>query len=97
MLRQLSDADEIVRQQRADAVDQVVGNPRPFDADRFGANMVRHAGSARREDGEIAAALLLEFELRLDALDQTSSLIPRSVVVGLRIASASPASCLSRN
>src|SRR5689334_8076119 len=32
--------------------------------------MMRHAGGARREDGEIAAALSLELELRLDRLPQ---------------------------
>ena len=69
-LRQLADGGEIAGQQGADAVDEVVGNRRPLKADRLGADVMRHAAGARREDREIAAAFLLELELRLDALDQ---------------------------
>ena len=70
MLRQLADGGEIIRQQGADAMDQVVGHARPLLADGLGADVVGHAGGARREDGQVAAAFLLELELRLDRLQQ---------------------------
>src|SRR2546422_11596122 len=50
--------------------DEVVRHARPLDAGRLSPDVMRHPGSARREDGEIAAALLLQLHLRLDALDQ---------------------------
>src|SRR5258708_20339760 len=49
-------------------MDQVVGDPRPLLADRLRAHVVRHARGARRKDGEVGTALLLEAQLRLDAL-----------------------------
>ena len=68
-LRQLADADEILRIQRADAVDQVVADLRPFEADALVADVMPHAGGARREDRQIGAALALQLELvLLDAL-----------------------------
>ena len=70
MLRQLADGREVIRQQRADSVYQIVGHARPLDAGRLGADVVRHAGGARREDGQVRAALLLQLELRLHALYQ---------------------------
>jgi hypothetical protein len=51
-------------------VDEVVADARPFLAHRLAADVVRHARGARREDGEVAAALLLQPELRLHALDE---------------------------
>ena len=62
-LRQLAHADEVLREQRADAVDQVVADLRPFLADREVADVVAHAGGARREDREVGAALALQLEL----------------------------------
>ena len=63
-LRQLAHADEILRIKRAHAVDQVVADARPLRADVRVADMMRHAGGARREDRNVGAALALEFELR---------------------------------
>ena len=70
MLRKLPDGREIVGQQRRDAVDEVVREARPHLAGLLGADVMGHAGGARREDGEIAAAFLLQLELRLHALAQ---------------------------
>ncbi len=70
MLRQLADADEIVGQQRADAVDEVVADARPHFSGLLGADVMGHAGGARREDRQVAAALPLQLQLRLDALPQ---------------------------
>src|SRR6185295_11133465 len=67
---ELTGGGEILRKQRADAMDQIVADGRPLSADRFRADVVRHAGSARREDGEIGPTGLLERELGLDALDE---------------------------
>ena len=70
-LRQLADADEIVRIKGAEAVDEVVRDLRPQRAGGRVADMMGHARCARREDGEIGAALALQFQLRvLDALPQ---------------------------
>src|SRR5262245_62465457 len=44
-------------------MDEVVADLRPFLADREIADVVTHAGGARREDREVGAALTLEFEL----------------------------------
>src|SRR2546422_7207095 len=44
--------------------DEVVRHARPLDAGRLSPDVMRHPGSARREDGEIAAALLLQLHLR---------------------------------
>src|SRR5580704_11043998 len=49
-LRQLTDADEILRIELGQAVDQLVRYLRPFEADAFIADMVGHAGGPRRED-----------------------------------------------
>jgi hypothetical protein len=69
MLRQLGDAGEVVGQERAEAVDQVVADGGPAPARRLGADVVRHAGGAWREDRQVAAAVALELQLRLHALD----------------------------
>src|SRR5258708_19710862 len=63
-LRQLAYADEVVRVKPGEAVDQFVRHLRPFEAHAFVADMVRHAGRARREDRQAGAALALELELR---------------------------------
>ena len=70
MLRQLPDGREVVGEELCDAVDEVVRHPRPHAAGRLGADVMRHAGGARREDRQVAAALPLELELRLHALAQ---------------------------
>src|SRR5712691_9561799 len=62
-LRQLADTDEVVRVKPGEAVDQFVRYLRPFKAHAFVADMVRHAGRARREDRKTGAALALELEL----------------------------------
>ena len=62
-LRQLAHADEIVRIEVADAVDQLVADLRPHQADAGIADVMGHAHRARRKDGQIGAALALEPEL----------------------------------
>jgi hypothetical protein len=64
-LRQLAHADEILRVERADAMDQIVADLRPFQAHALVADVMAHAGSARREDRDIGAALALQLELVL--------------------------------
>src|SRR3979490_3037843 len=67
-LRQLTDADEIVRKQIADAMDAVIGKLRPLLTDLEVADMVSHARSARREQRQRSAPLSLDAELiALDA------------------------------
>src|SRR5258706_1557387 len=48
----------------------MVPHARPLDSGRLRPDVVRHARRARREDGEVAAALFLQLELRLYALHQ---------------------------
>ena len=68
-LRQLADADEVSRVERADAMDQVVADARSMPGSSLRRRVVRHAGRARREDRHVGAALALELELRaLEAL-----------------------------
>ena len=62
-LRKLADADEVLRIERHDPVDQVVADLGPFPADALVADVVAHAGGARREDREVGAALALKLEL----------------------------------
>ena len=64
-LRHLAHADEILRVERHHAGDQIVAYLRPFDAGPLGADVVGHGGGARRKDGEVGAAVALEFELGL--------------------------------
>lgn len=56
-LRELADAGETIRVQRDDAGDEVVAGARPGGADRLVAEVVAHGGGARREDGQVDAAL----------------------------------------
>src|SRR5689334_25206334 len=56
-------------------MDQVVADLRPFEAHALVADMVAHAGGARREDGQIGAALALQLELVL--LDALADLVVR--------------------
>ena len=64
---QLSDADEIVGMKRRDAMDQGIGDLRPFRAGLRSADVMAHAAGARREQRDVGAALALEFQLRLHA------------------------------
>ena len=72
-LRQLAHADEVLRIERADAMDQIVADLRPFEADALVADMMPHAGGTRREDRQIGAALALQLELVL--LDAFADLV----------------------
>ena len=50
-------------------MDEIVADARPLLADLGVADVVRHAGRARRENRHVGAALALQFELRaLEAL-----------------------------
>ena len=62
-LRQLADADEIVRIQGADPVDQFVALLRPVFADRLSADVVAHADCARRKNRQVGATLTLDLQL----------------------------------
>src|SRR5262249_6026163 len=72
-LRQHRHADEVLREQRADAVDQLVAGARPGFADRRVAEVMAHAGGTRGKDREVGAALALAFELA--ALDRRTELV----------------------
>src|ERR1700744_6081773 len=65
-LRQHADADEVAREERADAVDQLIAGQGPGFAGRRVAQMMAHSRCARREDGKIGAALALHLELSVD-------------------------------
>ena len=69
-LRQLADANEVLGEQPADAVDQIVAVTRPVQARGRVADVMRHRRRARREDRDVGAAIVLELELRLHALAQ---------------------------
>src|SRR6476660_9483569 len=56
-------------------MDQVVADLRPFEAHALVADVVAHAGGARRENGQIGAALALQLELIL--LDALTNLVVR--------------------
>src|SRR6516165_3683536 len=62
-LRQHRYTDKVLRKQRADPVDQLVAGAGPGFADRRIAQVVAHAGGARRKDRQIGAALALHLEL----------------------------------
>src|SRR5262249_36478275 len=64
-LRQLTDADKVLREERAYPVDQVVADLRPVQARGRITDVVPHARGPRREDRDVRAALSLELELRL--------------------------------
>src|SRR5205823_5629722 len=68
-------ADKILREQRADAVDQFVAGARPRFAGPGVAKVMAHAGGARREDRQVGAALALHPELA--ALDRRADLVVR--------------------
>src|SRR5205085_3473266 len=70
VLRQLTDGREVARQQVADAVDEIVRHARPLDAGRFRADVVRHAGRARRKNRQVASPFALKLQLRLHALHE---------------------------
>src|SRR5260370_41520508 len=64
-LRQLADTDEILGIEGADAMNQLVADLRPMEAGGGRPDMMGHARCARREDGEVRAALALQLELRI--------------------------------
>ena len=64
-LRQLADTDEILRVQVDHALDEVVVGARPGARDGLVAEVMPHGRGARREHGEIRAALLLQPQLVL--------------------------------
>ena len=76
-LRQLADADEVLRVELRQAVDGVVAEDRPLAAGVGGADVVGHAAGPRREDRDVRAALALELELR--ALDALAELVVRDL------------------
>src|SRR5215813_3607340 len=63
-------------------MDQVVADLRPFKAHGEVADVVAHAGGARREDREVSAALALELELR--ALDRGADFVVGHFQAGTR-------------
>src|SRR5205823_167504 len=60
-------------EQRTDPIDQLVAGGRPRLAGRRVAEVVAHAGGARREDRQVGAALALHLELA--ALDRLADLV----------------------
>src|SRR5439155_23913366 len=61
--------DKVLREQRADAMDQLVASGGPRFARRRVAEVMAHPGGARRKDRQVGAALALHLELAaLDAL-----------------------------
>ncbi len=81
-LRELADADEVLRIERDDAVDQVVADLGPLLADRLVADVMAHARGARREDRQVGVALALQFELVL--LDAFLDLVVAHLQAGAR-------------
>ena len=70
-LRQLRDADEVLRIQLREPIDQIVAMLRPRFARRRVAEVMTHPARARAEDRDVGAALALQLQLRaLDALAQ---------------------------
>src|SRR5262249_48845879 len=70
-LRQLRNADEVLRIELRKPIDQVVAVLRPRLARRRVAEMVAHPARTRAEDRDVRAALALQLQLRaLDALAQ---------------------------
>src|SRR6516165_4277227 len=86
-LRQHRHTNKILREQRADAVDQLVAGAGPGFAGRRITKVVAHAGGARREDRHVSAALALYLELathdRLADLVIRDSRAPRRRLAGL--------------
>ena len=63
-LRQLAHAHEVLRIELDRPMDQPVADARPLRCGGLVAELVRHAGGARGEDGKVGAALALQFQLR---------------------------------
>ena len=76
-LRQLAHADEVLRVQVADAVDQIVAVLGPVQARRRVPDVMRHRRRARREDRDVAPPLALELQLR--ALEALADLVVADV------------------
>ena len=64
-LGKLADADELVREELADAVDQLVVHLGPVAANQLRPEVVPHRGRLRREDGQVGAALALLLDLAI--------------------------------
>src|SRR6516225_10308747 len=64
-LRQHRHTNEVLWEQRADTVDQLIAGAGPGLAGRCVAEVVAHAGGARREDRQVGAALALHLELAI--------------------------------
>ena len=64
-LRQHANSREVVRIKRADAMNEIVAEPRPLQAGLFVADVVRHGGGARRKNSQIRAPLALKLQLRV--------------------------------
>src|SRR6185369_13204818 len=67
-LRKLTHADELLREQRAHTMNEVVAQPGPPLIGGCVADVVPHRRSTGREDRQIGPARRLECELRLHAL-----------------------------
>ena len=63
-------------------MDQVVADLRPLDPDRLVADVMAHAGGARREDRDVGAAFLLQADLVL--LQALADLVVRHLQAGAR-------------
>jgi len=64
-LRQLTDADEVVREQGGHAVDQIVVDPRPDLRHRLVAFVMRHGAGLGREDRHVNAPFAQGLQLIL--------------------------------
>src|SRR3989338_10274204 len=62
-LRELANTHEIVRKERADAMDQIVAELGPGQTGLLIAEMVGHLAGNRRKQGEVAAAFSLQLQL----------------------------------
>jgi hypothetical protein len=79
-LRQHGGADEVVREQLADAVAQLVADGRPGGGRVEVADVVGHEAGARAEDGEVGAALL--HQAQLVAFDGVAQLVVGDLQLG---------------
>ena len=89
-LRQLADADEVLRVQLADAMDQLVAMLGPVPAGGLVADVMPHGAGARREDRDVGATRALQLELRI--LEAVADLVVADRDAALRRAPASASS-----
>ena len=85
-LRQLADADEVLRIQLANAVDELVAVLGPVPARGLVADVMTHGAGARREDRHVGAARALQLELRV--LETVADLVVADGDAALRRAPA---------